>query len=325
MKILPGISKRTSACPRFNVGTARKSSDEWSVKTQTMGRKTKKQSFKSLVCVFTDHLRTICCFPPSVVCVLTDHLQTIPWSTRINSSRYVYMILLPFILCATSLKAQNCADKLRQVYRTSSAFNINTGFFLDYEVRVLYGGDGESKTEHLKVYGKDTKSMLESPDYQVYQDDSLIVSVLKLSKTIFIGPRGETDPINDQFNKIFTVQDSLISNAENITCSAETTEGPGVTRYDVVPHTEVKEKYGISQFSIWVPSGSMQMTRSEVLYHKGPLNALHVTVNDFKTSITGEAFPGRAEDVVLKAGKLKEKYKGYKLIDSRKTGTSNVN
>lgn len=241
--------------------------------------------------------------------------------------KYWSWILSGIILCSgTPLVAQqNCLASLKEVYRVSSAFDMKQGFFIDYEVTMAYGAEAETKTERLKSYGKNEKSVVESTGYRIVQDGSLIVSVIESTKTILLSPRGQSDALHQQLEKVWAGQDSLLTNAKKITCTPETMAGRETVRYTVVPHEEVTEKYGIAEFSIWAPPGPGKMVRSEVNYLQGPVKKMTVEVYDFRTSLQEEAFTGTAPDQVLVNGKLKQKYQGYKLIDSRKTTTSNGN
>ncbi|MGD1960335.1 MAG: hypothetical protein ACFB2Y_15855 [Fulvivirga sp.] len=233
-----------------------------------------------------------------------------------------YLITIFFFLAGTSVSVgQDCKTQLKQAYQMMADFDITEGFYIDYTAKVVTA-DTE-KTERIKSYGKGSKSVVESKDYRLYQDDSVIVSIIEPNKTIFIARRAKSALVEDQFEKIVTIQDSLLRSAKDVRCISGQTDY-GTNQYTIVPNDDLVQRFFISDYIIWTDKKG-QMTRSLINYNSGTLKSLEMVIHEYNNFLEKPIFSGTALEMVTAGKSLKERYSTYKLIDSRKPATSNVN
>ncbi|MEM7106685.1 MAG: hypothetical protein AAF519_00570 [Bacteroidota bacterium] len=230
-------------------------------------------------------------------------------------------IFILFLVYSEGLMAQDCRAQLIGTYQKMADFDFAKGFLIDYTAKVTTSST--VKTEHVKTYGNANKSAVESTDYRLYQDDSIMVSIIEPNKTIFITRRTKAAQAEDQIKEIVTVQDSLLRRAKEVECISGQTDY-GTHKYTVTPSDELTKKFLIKDYDIWTDENG-QMTRCMIHYNSGVVKSLEMTIHEYRNSFEGPVFSGTALDIVMSDKSVRERYKNYKLIDSRNLALSNVN
>lgn len=195
---------------------------------------------------------------------------------------------------------------------------LSDGFYLDYTVNAIYSGSQQSKAERFKMYGRNEKSAIVSPNYNIYQDDSMVVSIMKEQNTVFVAHRPNTPTAAKQVENMFQAQDTLLNSMDDIACSQVQENGKTLSKYVIKPNLSIRKKYKISHYEIWVETGATTMKRSLIHYASGPLKTYEIIIHEYKDQYSQSVFEGAARNIVFAQNGLKPKYKNYKLVDATK-------
>ncbi len=229
----------------------------------------------------------------------------------------VFTLHFIFYFGATSSFAQNCRQQVENLYVENAQAN-REAYLLDYSVNIRYREAGLVHTERLKLGVKDGKARVESTNYEIYQDQEVMVSVLHDQKTLFISDKVEGLIREKQVMNIMSLQDSLISNASMIQCETVMLDGKELVRAKITLGEEVRNKHAIDQFSLWFDLEGESMQLARVTYKKGPITSLEVKVHKYDKHFKGTTFQGNALEQVFDGQVLRIPYRNYKLIDARK-------
>lgn len=218
---------------------------------------------------------------------------------------------------STIATAQDCHQQLKQLYARNAIGGLES-YLLDYTVSIRFKGADTPKTERLKVITKEGRSLIESPAYQVYQDEETTVSVLTDQKTIFIADNPGDVLRNKQMTNWLQLQDSLISSAREVNCDTDEINGAPVIKIMITLDEKVKHHYRLDKFILWVTADFSAMMQARVTYIEGPLEALDLVIHNYDPVYTGYIFPGNALQQVYAGNGLKPDLKGYKVVNARK-------
>ncbi|MEQ9658348.1 MAG: hypothetical protein RLO00_09460 [Fulvivirga sp.] len=213
--------------------------------------------------------------------------------------------------------SQSCKQELLKAYKIYAVDNYDQGFLLDYKIEIDYRESIPTASDVVKTYGNKHKSVLRSNDYVVFQDDSLVVSVIEKSKAIYISKRN-AQPMENTLATAMNLQDSLIKSAQSVTCENVIKGGKQSKLFKVIPSEEVTNQTKVSEFILCFDPETNGFLSSEIFYSEGVMNNIRVTINEYQLSYKGEVFSGNALGQVMNAKEIKSQYRQYKLVDTRK-------
>jgi hypothetical protein len=215
------------------------------------------------------------------------------------------------------LYSQDCRNELKNLLIASRQFDFNKGYNLEYTINLDYGEQG-IKSERIKAYGNSTKSVVESTNYQIYQDDSVMVTIILDQKTIFISEKKPETSLTKKMETMFQKQDSIIKSVSEVVCEKSMVNGSETIKFKVVPDpTDGKSK--INFIEIEADSKSYEIANSKVYYKEGPYQTMEMIIHKFENSYAKEVFDGKALKRVFSANKLKKEFENYRLVDARKS------
>jgi dipeptidyl aminopeptidase/acylaminoacyl peptidase len=197
--------------------------------------------------------------------------------------------------------------------------NPYKGLSVKYNVEST-DNSGTISRQDISMRVFETKVLVESTDYTLYQDEQSVVAVRPSSNSIIISANASTDFRKLQFTNVIAGQDSLLNNIEIKSCS-EDRIGEKVYKKIICKIPERYSKGVVDEVTYWVDGSDKSLKRITIVYRKDsdyPIRLWTVQLNEMNTAFKTSPFDGTAVAVVLDNGKLKKQFAGYTVIDNRK-------
>jgi len=201
---------------------------------------------------------------------------------------------------------------------------------MEYEIRSKFSnsvnGVVQSKQaiSHATLYMDQHKSRLSTSAVDAYKDDSLLVTVMKAEKMIYMTRASDPGGRKIQAQAFGMLQDSLLKKLTITGCETLCDDRDPTLFFEKIDAQLNTPKWkaatGISSVTYWINRRTNLVSRIRVLYDKHPMNINEVDfeVFSYDAHYGGEIFKGTARGMVYtRKGVLLGKYKDFKVYDYR--------
>lgn len=239
------------------------------------------------------------------------------------------MLFMPLFFATGFLLAQtsgnDCIPWLKKVYRSMEQAYRPTGdkmLYLNYDVTtVLSEGSYQTAAE---LYSNRKKSWFISKEVEVYQDQSVTVSILPSRKIIFISDFTGKERKEMALQQFSLLQDTVFQLCNVSFCGKPEEAGKSDKQITLQLSEPGKKKLNVEEMDFYADEKKEQLNEVHIKYSSGhPIQAMIIKFNKMESSTYLEKLDGTLlTEIMDKNGNIKEKYKNYSITDNRSKKTS---
>jgi hypothetical protein len=235
--------------------------------------------------------------------------------------------IIGIALCLQSSHAfaqDDCLKRFTRVLEKTKAMRAEAGngFQMDCKI-IVTAPDGKVSRESMSIISQGKKFRYNTSKYALYQDAETLLVIQHDRKVVYVSKPVPETLRETQFAGILKLQDSIQGYMKLIGCEREfgtVNPAEGYEKLRFVPGEEIKNSV-FKAVTYWIETSKEEVRKIAVDYQANsdlPIKSYVMLINSLDTGKKDSPFEGGALTVAFTAGKLKNEFKGYQLIDKRR-------